>query len=199
MGNEPTQDMLQPLMEEVKQCEWFFVLGWFSPKQALRQERACVWEMILRSIVQGGEKREKRKGSRQRECYPSWHQYGHMEAQSHWGTLEDSIDRRHLGVFTPAGQGSLAFSLQVPPSPGLTPPYLQPARDLRLPWLEKALSKELQVLSAEATGEARTSVMSTKAMCPAHRQHLPNLQSLPQNIVRPLGYETRALTARAAR
>lgn len=51
MGNEPTQDMLQPLMEEVKQCEWFFVLGWFSPKQALRQECACVWEVILRSIV----------------------------------------------------------------------------------------------------------------------------------------------------
>lgn len=199
LGNEHTQDTFWLLTEEVTQCEWVLCFRLFFSKAGSEMRMWVCLEDDPKKHCQGRRKvREERR--KQIERVLTHH---HGPTLGTWGsaTLGNSGRqyRRHLGVFPPKEQGSLAFSLQVSvPRANSTIPPTCPWFGLRgLPWPAMTLSKELQVLSAEPQESTHRS--GHQGVWPGNWQHLPNLQSLPQNTVRPLGYEMPALAARGAR
>lgn len=125
LGNEDAQDTFWLLMEEVTQCEWVLGFRMFSKAGSEIRMWVCL-EDDPKKHCQG--RRKVREGSRKSIKAPSWPHLGHM-GLSPTGEFWKQ-HRRHLGVFPPEGQGSLAFNLQVPLSPGLTPTHLQSAPDL---------------------------------------------------------------------
>ena len=155
LGNEHTQDTFWLLTEEVTQCEWVLCFRLFFSKAGSEMRMWVCLEDDPKKHCQGRRKvREERRKQIKRVLT-----HHHGPTLGTWGsaTLGNSGRqyRRHLGVFPPKEQGSLAFSLQVSvPRANSTIPPTCPWFGLRgLPWPAMTLSKELQVLSAEPQGK----------------------------------------------
>ena len=159
LGSEQTQDTFWLLMEEVTQCECVVCFRLFSKAGSEMRTWACL-EDDLKKHCQGRRKvREERRKQMKRVL-----SHHHGPTLGTWGsaTLGNSGRqyRRHLGVFPPEEQGSLAFSLQVPLSPGLTPAHLQPVPDLaeRTPMASDDCKQRTAGPFSRATRKAHTGV-----------------------------------------
>ena len=158
-GSEHTQNTFRLLKEEVMQCEWVLCFRLFSKAGSEMRMWACL-EEDPKKHCQGRRKvREERRKQMKRVL-----RHHHGPTLGTWGsaTLGNSGRqyRRHLGVLPPEGQGSLAFSLQVPLSPGLTPAHLQPVPDLaeRTPMASDDCKQRIAGPFSRATRKAHTGV-----------------------------------------